>query len=447
VLAAACLCLRPAAAADAPSPAAAAGAAAPAAPPVDVVLITVCTLRADRLGAYGYREPVSPSIDALAADGVVFEQPVAPATWTRPSMMSLLTGLLPARHGVTKHGIDVVLPADVVTLAERLRALGYRTGASVSSPDLPRTAGYDRGFEFYSGMRYNPDDLAYSATSYHYKDNINVFRRDSLAAVDHFYDDAIGWLRAGRDRSPFFLWMMDVGQHEYASQQLSGPGFKDCMDAFREKLSFVEPPSEIKPPVPEVRRGRASLTYDASVLCMDGRVGRLLDALRESGLYDKALIVFTADHGEGLGSHGEISHRGPPFDELVRVPLIVKRPRGASAGLRVKEQVRLVDVLPTVLREAGAVPPAGLDGSPLQGFWEGTPDARDACIESDLPHPGYRAVRAHDGWKLMVNRMTGYHAVYRWDRDPGEERDLSGRNPEREGELHETLMRCTVLGP
>jgi arylsulfatase len=412
--------------------------------PPDVVLITICSLRTDRVGAYGYARPTSPAIDALAADGVLFEQAVTQAVWTRPAVMSLLTSTLPSRHRITDRGLERTLSPSIRTLAEYLRDRGYRTAAFVSSPDLPGAPGYERGFDLYHSLRFNPDDLAYATTSQHYMDNLKVFLKNTTTASEDFYRGAADWVRA-RDDAPIFLWVMDYGLHSAVVNTIY-PASADCVAALHGGTDA--PPRFNFPPPDGIGAEREVHAYvnemfDASLLCADRRLGVFLDALRERGTYEGALVVVTGDHGEGLWTHQWRSHSGPPFDELARVPLVIKRPGGASAGRRVKEQVRLVDVLPTVLGEAGAPLPEGLDGLPLQGFWDGRPDARDACIESDLPQPGFRAVRSHDGWKLIVNRMTGFQALFRWDSDPAESRNLWGKHRRREGELFEKLLACT----
>jgi arylsulfatase A-like enzyme len=412
----------------------------------NVVLVTVCSLRADRVGAYGYRHPTTPSLDALARDGVLFEQAVSPAGWTRPAVMSLLTGVLPAEHRIETRDPERTLPKDVPTLAERLRARGYRTGGFVSSLDLPPRIGCARGFDVYQGMRtLTPDGIELFSIGPRGVEPRAAPPGDRLAAIEELDARAADWA-ALDDGAPFFLWLMDFGLHvdNPRTRATIHPASSECLAAFDDRWSTSSMAAEIAGLPVQVEA--TGIFYDASLLCTDARIGRLLDRLRAAGLYDDTLVVFSADHGEGLFSH-EFSHVGAPYDELVRVPLIVKLPGGAAAGRRVAEQVRLVDVVPTVLQEAGLPAPERIDGRPLRGFWTGRPEARDACIATDFPETGHRAVRTHDGWKLMVNRMTGFEAVFRWDRDPDEAENLAGKDRGREGRLHERLLSCAVAAP
>jgi arylsulfatase A-like enzyme len=415
----------------------------------NVVVVSVCSLRADRLSSYGYRHGTTPAIDRLAADGVLFEQAVSPASWSRPSMMSVMTGLLPERHEVRDRTTESVLPSQYPTLAERLRDAGYRTGAVNTSPDLQRQLGFFRGFAV---VDWNPaavDTVAATSTFV-----LSWDGETRLAEIWDRYEGAIEWARSHRD-VPFFLWVADFGQHSvpqrgYVSTRV---GRETAARRWPGRTPLPPPRTppvdgEVPPPWTEGytrhpwSREDLDVLYDTSLVCTDGRVGAFLDALRREGLYDPTLVIFLADHGEGLMDHGTFGHSGPSYDELVRVPLIVKRPGGASAGRRVVGQVGTVDVMPTVLREVGLPLPEGLDGRPLQGFWEGRPEPRDVCIQVDHPERGFRAVRTTDGWKIIVNRAVGTLEVYHVAEDPGERVNLAASDPDRADALYGRLTPC-----
>jgi arylsulfatase A-like enzyme len=417
--------------------------------PPNVVLVSVCSLRADRLSSYGYRYGTTPAIDRLAAEGVLFEQAASPASWSRPAVMSVLTGLLPRRHEVRDRGTESVLPDRFPTLAELLRGRGYRTAAFVASPDLPHYAGYARGFreeDWHSTV-----DNARAASP---RVEIPSDGDGRGRLMDANFARAADWARRNRD-APFFLWVADFGQHSVTNRGFVST--RDCQaEAARRWPARVPlpPPRELPPGQPEPppwtegitdfpwSREEVDVMYDTSLACTDARVGAFLDALRREGLYEPTLVVFLADHGEGLLDRGTFGHYGPPYDELVRVPLIVKRPDGASAGARVGEPVGTVDVLPTVLREAGVPLPEDLDGRPLQGFWEGRPDRRDVCIQVDHPIPSYRAARTGDGWKIIVNRVASTLSVYNLAEDPRERTDLAAADPDRTDALYGRLLTC-----
>jgi arylsulfatase A-like enzyme len=415
----------------------------------NVVVVSVCSLRADRLSSYGYRHATTPAIDRLAADGVLFEQAVSVASWSRPSMMSVMTGLLPERHEVRDRGPESVLPSERPMLAERLREAGYRTAVANTSTDLQRHVGFYRGFE---GADCNPgSDGEYPVTEHI---DLPWDGEERLAEIQRRYVGAVEWARRHRD-VPFFLWVADFGQHNVPHW-----GFASTRDG--RALAVRRWPGRMPLPAPRggPRTGKEPLfwtegyadypwsrdeldvLYDTALVCTDDRVGTFLDALRREGLYDSTLVILLADHGEGLLDRGTFGHFGSPYDELVRVPLIVKRPGGASAGRRVKEPVGTVDVTPTVLREVGVPVPGGLDGRPLQGYWEGRPDRRDVCVQVDHPERGFRAVRTDDGWKIIVNRATGTLEVYHVAEDPGERVNLAVSDTDRTDTLYGRLTPC-----
>ena len=268
----------------------------------NVLLITVDTLRADHLGAYGDRDIRTPVIDALADEGVLFENAITPAIETLPSHATILTGTWPPTHGIRDNG-DYRLNPDALTLAEVLRARGFRTGAVIGAFVLDSMFGLDQGFEEY--------DDALPARS----PNESFFAERPARSVT---EAALGFVRQSR-ASRFFLWVHYFDPHH---------------------------PYNAPPPFPQQNPRRP---YDAEIAYVDSEIGRLLAALKEMGLKERTLVVLVADHGEGLGDHGEDSHGIFPYVEEARVPLIVSLPPHVPSGLRVKAVVRTVDIMPTVL--------------------------------------------------------------------------------------------------
>lgn len=277
---------------------------APVRPPV--VLISIDTLRSDRVGAYGYRGAATPNIDALAADGILFERAFSHVPLTLPSHASILTGLLPAHHGV-RDNAGFVLDDRTPTLASILKANGYATGGAVSAYVLRASTHVANGF----------DD---------YDDAIPFFEGAPTGNLARSGDKTVAiaqrWISA-HAQSPFFAF-----------------------------VHLFEPHAPYEP------------VYDADVAAADRHVGALLDALRSANLYDDALIVLLSDHGEGLRDHGEAEHGVLLYREALQVPLIVKLPRGARKGERVPRPVQLVDVLPTIAAVAQVTPPR-VDGVSL----------------------------------------------------------------------------------
>jgi len=274
---------------------------------VPVILISIDTLRSDHLPVYGYRGIATPNIDRLARDGVVFERAFSNVPLTLPSHTTIMTGLLPAEHGVRDNAGSHLDPSRQ-TIASMLRARGYATGGAVSAYVLRRDSNISSGFDFY-------DD-----------------------SIDFVEGAPTGNLRRGGEvaESVMKAW---IGSHR------SQPFF-----AF---VHLFEPHAPYEP------------SYDGEIVKADRIVGDLLDALRAQRLYDDALIILLSDHGEGLGDHGEQEHGVLLYREALQVPLIIKLPRGARAGQRVAEAAQLADILPTVAAVAGLSAPSGIRGHSL----------------------------------------------------------------------------------
>jgi arylsulfatase A-like enzyme len=315
--------------------------AVPAGTPV--VVVSIDTLRADRLPAYGYRGGATPRIDALAREGVLFENAYTTCPLTLPAHASLLTGRLPPEHGVRNNLGYALRPGAHPTLQGLLKARGYATGAAVSAYVLRGETGMREGFDFY-------DDVPATVAT------------DSAGRVQRAGPETVARLRAFVDRSagrPLFLF-----------------------------LHLYEPHLPYEPPEPF--RGAARHPYDGEIAAADAAVGTFLDALRAAGLYDRALVVLTSDHGEGLGDHGEDDHGILLYREALHVPLIVRLPGEARAGRRVAEPVGLIDVLPTVAQLLGLPAPAGLPGRSLFAPEKG----RRLYAETFYP-------RIHLGWSEL----------------------------------------------
>lgn len=271
-----------------------------------IILISVDTLRSDRLPAYGYSKGATPHIDALRGDGVLYRRAYSHAPLTLPSHLSMLTGLLPGEHGVRNNIGYTFDPARHRTAAEILREQGYRTGAAVSSYVLRASTGIGDGFDVYDdAIAVKPG----AATAENQRPG-----GETLTAARSFIE--------GRGSSPLFLFF-----HIY------------------------EPHAPYLPPEPF--RSRHADAYDGEIAAADAIVGELLATLKAQGLYDDALIVFTSDHGEALWEHGEDQHGILLYREVLQVPLIVKRPGGRDAGTAVEEPFALQHVFDEIVRAAG----------------------------------------------------------------------------------------------
>lgn len=291
----------------------------------NVLLITLDTTRADRLGCGGWTNAVTPALDRLAREGVRFTAAEAVAPITLPSHATLLTGLLPPEHGLRDNNIGS-LPADVPTIAESFRARGYRTGAVVAFLVLHPRYRLDRGFQSYDAPPMDADIQRLMETPPPLQDDgaLTPYRR-----AGQIGDAALAWLRAG-GRKPWFLW-----------------------------VHFYDPHTPLHWNRREVGAGLAH-PYDAEVALMDQQVARLLRHLDESGEAERTLVVAVGDHGESLGEHGEPMHGFLLYESTLRVPLLVRHPGRIEGGRVCATPVSQVQLAPTLLELAGVSPTATL---------------------------------------------------------------------------------------
>jgi arylsulfatase A-like enzyme len=343
--------------------------------PVGVVVITLDTTRADRLSPYGFMNVSLPSLERLAREGVVFDEATTVAPLTLPAHTSLFTGLVPPNHGV-RDNADKPLDESHTTLAEVLRARGFRTGAFVGSVVLDPDRGLAQGFEQYHGVVQPGPDAP-------------VMRQRSGDAV---MNDAIAWL-ATVGESPFFMWT-----HLY--------------DAHR----------PYDPPEP-YRTTYGHNLYVGEIAFADSQVGRLLEALEQRRLLDRTLVIVVADHGESLGDHGERDHGIFVYQDVVRVPLIVRAP-GLRPG-RTGAVVRLTDVMPTILDLLG-VPAPQTDGVSLVDLLRGRRQDLNLEAYSESLYParlGWSPVRAlrSGAFKLIAAPRP---ELYDLEHDPFEEHNI-----------------------
>jgi choline-sulfatase len=357
-----------------------------------VVIVSIDTLRADHLPAYGYQAVATPSIDALAAESILFEKAYTHCPLTLPSHTSLLTGLLPPEHGV-RNNIGYRLDARHATLASLLKARGYATGAAVSAYVLRRATGLDAGFDFY-------DDVTTAAGS----KAVGEVQRPGPQTVRR----ALAWVRGARDR-PFLLF-----------------------------VHLFEPHSPYAPPEPY--RTRYGRSYDGEVAAADAALGALVAGLRELGVYDKSIVVLLSDHGEGLGDHGEAEHGILLYRETLQVPLLVRLPGGERAATREAAPAGLRDVLPTLARRLGFELPAEVRGRDLLA----PAPAAQAGVYSETYYP-----RIHLGWSELRSLVDArYHLIdgprpelYDVVHDPGETSDVLAQKAQAAAAMRAALAR------
>jgi len=402
----------------------------------NLVLVSVDTLRADRLGAYGYKgwpnHPNSPNLDARLAAGVLFEQALSQRAETWPSLASLLTGLYPSGHGVVENGYG--FPGDLPTLPKLLHQAGYETGACLSNMCQANHQGWD-SFACSGG-------------------------KDGKAV-----QGALDWARGLDGRKPFFLWVHLFGAHspyynggDLADRELD-PGYQGPLGTKKWQLNRV---MTEKIPLDGRDLRHLDALYDAAVLGSDRLAGALLDGLRAAGRLERTVVVLTADHGEELYDHNRyLYHACSVYQTTLHVPLGISAPGLVPAGSRVPQTVELIDVMPTLLALLGVAAPPDVHGRSLVPYLE-RPDAGGAGKPAFSEYgsaPIHTVVR--DGWKLVHN-PTGFAPVcipgaapghypigreelYDLSRDPEEKTDLADGQPARVAELA-GLIRARFSG-
>jgi arylsulfatase A-like enzyme len=384
----------------------------------NVLLITIDTLRADALGSYG-GPATTPALDRLAAGGVRFDFAHAQAVMTLPSHASILTGLLPFQHGLRDNS-GYRLPANARTAATMLKQAGYTTAAFVAAFPLHSRFGLNAGFDVYDDHVGEERGLS----------DFNMPERPASAVVQLARDWIAG--RAGgatlnqQATRPWFVWVHVFEPH---APYLPPPPFDRRFPPFPEPGRLAVQQSEWSPADRDWIVGQ----YDGEIAYGDQQFGRFVQALRDRGLYDRATIVFLADHGEEFLDHGEWQHGLSLFDELVRVPLVLKLPGRREAGRRVARQVQLVDVLPTILETEGLPVEGAIEGRPLDESYGATGPERPALFETSyFEHVAYGARTSEAKY---VRRFHPADAELFLDlrRDPGERqaRGVEGSPPAR----------------
>ncbi len=422
-----------------------------AAPPPNVLLITVDTLRADRLGSYGYRLPTTPRIDALARRGVRFADVTVPWPKTWPAMAAMVTSKAPQSNGIRLHPRRP-LPAEHVTLAEALREGGYATGAVVANVNLGRAFGFQQGFDrFVESWADEARRLTGRASFPNAPGRVKLFT-NGTRVTDQGLEvlDALG---AGQEK-PFFLWLHYIDPHgPYVPPREYAHLFAGAHPSQPVPLEDLPPYQVQIDPATGVASndlGFYATQYDREVRYVDEEIGRLLATLEARGLLRGTLVVLTADHGESLHENRYyLEHGNVPYQSNAAVPLIFALDGRIAPGRVVTSPVGLLDVMPTVLELAGVPLPEGVQGTslaPLLLRGEGeTP--RYVFMESGRAARSQLSVR-RGPWKLVHLRAPedrewlGRNAIELYDlsSDPGETRDVRAAHPEVAAELERALV-------
>jgi arylsulfatase A-like enzyme len=365
---------------------------------LNIVLVTIDTLRTDRLSCYGSDRVDTPNIDSFAEEGVLFTNAATTVPFTLPAHSSILTGLYPPGHGV-RENVGYTLDPRVPTLAEVLSTAGWSTAGFISAFVLDGRWGIARGFDHYF------DDF-----------DLSGFESANLSSVQRTGDvtvaEAIRWLDRRPSDRPFFLW-----------------------------LHLYDPHDPYEPPEP-YKSAFATRPYDGEVAFTDSLIGEFRKALEDRGLLGSTMVILTSDHGEGLGDHGEASHGFFLYDTTVHVGLIVRLPGGEPAGRTVDAAVSHVDLMPTILDAVNVDPPRPVHGESLIPLIEGGDRDPSRGVYSESLYP-----LLHYGWAPLRAYRTEDHKLVSAPRpevfdvraDPREEHDLSLVQPAVLAELEAGL--------
>jgi choline-sulfatase len=424
----------------------------------NVLMYVVCTLRPDHTSLYGYARPTTPFLKQLGGSSAVFDDCQAQASWTKPSVSSLLTSLNAYTHAIVNDADTI--PKGAVTLAEQLRAAGYVTAGIVANPFAGRASGLDRGFDYM---------LEYPVVQRYRTDQVD--RGTDSAAVNRALWP---WLDRHRDE-PFFLFVQTTDPHapyrppaEFEplfAKPAETPQFNRDYARLRDIRAYGGGATVSRAEIraqgidPDTYIRRAIDRYDGEIAHNDRSLERLVGRFKELGLIDNTLLIVASDHGEEFWEHGFGAHGHSLYSELIHVLLLMWNPRLLGQPRRVAEPVQLIDVMPTVLELVGAKPPAGMEGQSLAPLLKGRPFLRRGAIMSTklalpkarpdggVPENATDTVARIDGdWKLIYRRQAArsrLKPVELYDRrqDRADRQDVASEHPDLAGRLRLDIVQ------
>jgi arylsulfatase A-like enzyme len=401
--------------------------------PLNVLVIGIDTLRPDHLGCYGYGRPTSPATDRLAAEGILFENVISQSPWTLPSFGTVFTSLYPSQHGamttVTR------MRATFPTLATILKERGYATGAVVNASVLRPEFGMDRGFDYYDPTP--PEGRRADGTTEAVLEWIDRHQDEAFLMFAHYFDPHEPYAPPPPYDTLFYSeYDGPIGNtfvlHDHFPS-VQGMNFEDLGSLRAEDWDKIR------------------ALYDGEIAFTDKAVDNLLNGLAERGLLDRTLVVFLSDHGEEFFEHRGFGHGHTLYGEVIRVPLIFSYPEHLPQGRRVARQVRLVDVMPTILDLLGITAETALEGISLvplltdKGDVEPLPyrlfPSEVAYSEGLLRGSERKGVTAQP-WKLIYDFQDGSRMVFNLPEDPHEQRNLAHERPDAVSRLEDSMFEA-----
>ena len=376
--------------------------------PPNVILISIDTLRADRLGCYGYRKPTSPNLDRFAGNCFIFTEAISQSSWTLPSHMSILTSLYPGTHKVG--GIERSLDPKITTLTQILKKAGYQTAGFVDAKFVGAHYGFNRGFD--------------------------VYRNKNGKGIDRVLPLAEEWLRQHYKKSFFlFFHVFDCHCPYTPPEEISRSFSPDYEGDLNLKGKCGNPHLNALELTPEDIR-YISEQYDGEIRSVDTEIQKLFDLIGELGLYRNTLIILLSDHGEEFKEHGQIGHQRSVYHELMHIPLIIRLPGSSPPAGRITSRVESIDIMPTVLDFLGLVVDAPLQGKSLTG------------LLSEKEAAGGKETSFGELNELAVKRTLysgNYQYIYNVDEETEELYDLKRDLREEENLASQRQDKCREL--
>ena len=428
----------------------------------NVLLVTIDTLRADRIGAYGYAQAHTPVLDQLARAGVRFDHAICQLPQTNASHAALMTGLYASTNGVKVHMVDKLSP-DIPTLASIFQSAGYQTAGLYSWVSLdPQFCGLNQGFDTYEGyvinrglVFSNPAVEQLAATYRQLKAQVPILSTvDAVLGASGDYEETLDgradvtnaavfdWLDAHVDSGPFFLWVHYFDPHyPYAPPKgydhILGPDYQGTIDGSVDTIHKLQQ-RQLIPNAADL--ARLEELYQGEIAFVDAQLGQLLGRLTKLGIADDTIVTVTGDHGESFGEHGDWAHGWKVYESEIRVPLLMRYPRRLPAGAQVKVPTQLIDVAPTLLDLTGLTAKQPIQGTSLVPVVGADADGSDRVAFTELADDSFVSVLTWGDWKLIRNDANGQLQLYNLELDEDEQRDLLQEDPQTTAEMAARLQ-------
>ena len=433
----------------------------------NVLLLTIDTLRADRIGAYGFAQAHTPILDQFAREGVRFDHANCQLPQTDPSHAALMTGQYASTNGVKAHMVDQIRP-DAQTMATVFQAAGYQTAGFYSWVSLdPQYCGLDRGFQTYAGYVIdrgaslaNPPLGPLAATYQGLKAQVPILNTaDLVLGPGDDYEERLdgradvtnqavfSWLDAHASDGPFFLWVHYFDPHyPYAPpvgyDHIHGIAYQGSVDGSIETIHQLQQ-GQLKPNPADL--ARLEELYQGEIAFADAQFGALLDHLTQLGTKDDTIIAVTGDHGESFGEHGDWTHGWKAYETEIRVPLLLRYPRRLPAGRQVAAPVQLIDLLPTFRDLTGISAPRLIQGTSILPVLDDRTSGSGRTAFTEIADESFVSILTWENWKMIRNNATGQLQLYNLDQDETEQSNLLGANPSISVEMAARLQDLMQL--